>query len=298
VDGVKPAAIFVLRASAKVEAGQPISVEIVRQTHDGRAHDFELKFDPGTLINGAPEKAVRIGDGSEGWKADIATVVNPPGDGPQTLHIYLMPGESGPQIGVPRTVDVVVTRPATFSVRAPDTAVPRGDPVAFTIGRSGGSGQARVTYTVTQGTNLLSKGELVFEENAGPQNVRFTDYDRCAEPLTFELLGAKGQTKATAAFSDECPPPPPPPWVEILKQWWPVALLLPIGWLFWRGTRRVMRRLFPPKIVKGFTFALRRSSFPGGEPRLRLPQIEKRVGVTIGNADCPNPLPLRETIDE
>jgi hypothetical protein len=200
VDGVKPAAIFVLRASAKVEAGQPISVEIVRQTHDGRAHDFELKFDPGTLINGAPEKAVRIGDGSEGWKADIATVVNPPGDGPQTLHIYLMPGESGPQIGVPRTVDVVVTRPATFSVRAPDTAVPRGDPVAFTIGRSGGSGQARVTYTVTQGTNLLSKGELVFEENAGPQNVRFTDYDRCAEPLTFELLGAKGQTKATAAF--------------------------------------------------------------------------------------------------
>jgi hypothetical protein len=81
--------------------------------------------------------------------------------------------------------------------------------------------------------------------------------------------------------------------VEILKQWWPVALLLPIGWLFWRGIRRVIRRLFPPKIVKRFTFAFGRSSFPGGEPRLRLPQIEKSVGVTIGNADCPNPLPLR-----
>jgi len=306
-----PTAIFVLRATKRVEAGQAITVEIVRQTRDGKTHDFRLKFEPENLVTNAPTEAV-IEEASENWKADVATVDSPQAEGAQTLHIYLLPGLTNTQIGDPRTVDVVITRPPTFAVRGPAGTVERGAPVEFAIVRSGGSGQQRVNYNVTQGDHLVSTGELIFDEGGPPLGVGFTNYIECGEPVSFQLLGVKGETKATAAFPLELPdwcktyPPPPPPWEDIVRKYWPFALPVPVGWLVWRVFRRRRKLngtpepqpLPPGGFGSRFTITAGRHAFPNGEPRLLLPDIDKRFKVVIGESDFPRPLPIREKVDD
>ncbi|MFL6767241.1 MAG: hypothetical protein ACJ8FC_05505 [Sphingomicrobium sp.] len=300
-----------MRATERVEAGQPITVEIVRQSRDGESHDFRLKFEPDNLVANAPTEAV-IEEASESWKAEVATVDNSGAEGPQTLHIYLMPGKTNTIIGDPRTVDVIITRPASFAVRGPAGTVERGAPVEFAIVRTGGSGQQRVSYNVTQGDHLVSTGELIFDEAGPPLGVGFSNYDACGEPLSLQLLGVKGETKATAAFPLELPdrcisyPPPRPPWEEIARKYWPFALPIPVGWLVWRAFRRRPKPngtpnpqpLPPGGFGSRFTITAGRHAFPSGEPRLRLPDIDKRFKVVIGESDFPRPLPIREKVDD
>lgn len=307
-----PPAIFVLRATERVEAGQAITVEILRQTRDGKTHDFRLRFEPDNLVVSPPAGAV-IEEASENWKADVATVDSWQGDGPQTLHIYLMPGESNTQIGFPRTVDVTIVRSATFAVRGPAGPVERGAPVEFAIVRTGGSGQQRVEYNVIQGDRLVSTGQLVFDEGGPPLGVGFTNYDECGEPVSFQLLGVTGETKATAAFPLELPencktyPVSPPTWEEIVREYWPWALPLPVGWLVWRIFRRrpkpnglgdELQPLPPGGLGSHFAITAGQHDFPRGEPRVRLPAIEMRFRVVTGDSDYPRPLPIRETVDD
>lgn len=319
-----PRARFGLYAPNEVHAGERITIEIKRMSNDGRAHDFQLVIKPAEMLREPPEQPIRfvIDDANPGWTREFATVDAPPGELPQRLIFYLSPGESRSVIN-PRAVSVSIIpkaptepttntgpvvngvsdggpnsepTPLTFAVRAPDGAISRGDPVAFAVTRIGGSGQQRVNFNLTQGDRLLTTGQLVFNEGGAPQSPTFTGYNKCGDPLTLQLLGAEGDTRATAAFSSEMPGdcPRPPTWEEIFKKWWPVALLLPLGWL----AVRTLRWIFRPRIRKGFGVRLGESSFPGGEPLLRLPQVERSVGVAMGQSNCPNPLPLRETIDE
>jgi len=295
-----PRARFGLYAPSEVRAGERFTIEIKRLSNDGRAHDLQLIIKPADMLRDPPEQPIRvvIDDASPGWTREFETVEDQPGELPRRLVFYLIPGESRPVID-PRVVSVSIipkAAPLTFAVRAPDGAVARGDPVPFAVTRMGGSGQQRVNFNLTQGDRLLTTGQLVFNERGSPQSPAFTGYDKCGDPLTFQLLGVEGDIRATAAFSSEMPRecPRPPTWEEIFKKWWPVALLLPVGWL----AVRTLRWIFRPRIRKGFGVRLGESSFPGGEPLLRLPQVEKSVGVTMGQSSCPNPLPLRETIDE
>ena len=296
----------------EVQAGNPITLEIVRQGSDGKPYDFQLAFDPKGLVQNAPT-AVSASDPNGGWKGEIATVENPPGTGPYALRILLLPGSSQPQIGVPRMVQVSVIRSPTFAVRAPDGAVQRGDPVTFTITRDGGTGEQRVAYNITQGNRLVETDYVAFDAGNSPRTVNLTTYEKCGEPPRFDLLGVKGETTATVAFPSELPPEcitdgrtPPPTWVDVIENWWPVALIFPLGWL----ARRIFRRPKPnngnrrdrpqplPDLHSEFSIKAGHSSFPQGEPRLRLPEFEKSIGLIMGDSDWPRPLPLRETSDD
>jgi hypothetical protein len=169
-----------------------------------------------------------------------------------------------------------------------------------------------VNYNITQGDHLVSTGELTFDEGGPPLGVGSTNYIECGEPVSFQLLGVKGETKATAAFPLELPdrcishPPPTRTWVDIVREYWPLALPLPIGWIVWRvfrpqpkpnGTREP-QPLPPGGFGSRFTITAGRHAFPSGEPRLRLPDIEKRFKVVIGESDFPRPLPIREKVDD
>jgi hypothetical protein len=310
---VMPTAVFSLQTTTKeVEAGNPIAVTITRQESDGQPHDFQWSFDPPDLVENPPK--VSIDDSVKNWSGKLDTRVNQPGEGSHMLHVSLVSvGETA--VVDPATIDVIFVPAPTFTVRPPDGAVRRGEPVVFTIARNGGSGQKRVTYDVLQGDSTLQGTELVFEAGGPAQNISVSNYDPCGEPLNLQLVGVKGQTKATAAFArdlpDGCSPTPrPPPWEEIARAWWPwwpVALgciFAVLSWMAFRprkvpnGTNGHDQPRPPADLHSRFTVRMGASDFPKGEPQLRLPDIEKRFSVGLGEADWPTPMPLRETIDD
>jgi hypothetical protein len=89
--------------------------------------------------------------------------------------------------------------------------------------------------------------------------------------------------------------------------WWAIALIGLFAGLSWKAFRPRPpsndvndddRRWTPGDIHSDFSIEPGESGFPHGESRLRLPEVEKSVSLSSGKSHCPNPLPLRETIDE
>jgi hypothetical protein len=290
-------------------AGERIDVSIDRKASDGQRHTLSLKFDPPNLVTSTPSP-ILVDDAGGGWKGQVSTLESPAGSAAATLHISLQSDDRWQPTFDPPAADVSIRSPPSFTVRAPDSAIQRGDPVAFTVVRQGGLGALRVPFTVTQGDRVVARGDSVFEETGAQQSIGFTDYDRCGEPLTFELIGVNGQARATAAFSRDspasCATPPtprPPVWEKWARQWWPwwgIGLLAVFGWLASRAFRpppHIEKSLSPAELLTHFSVSFGETDYPAGEPRLRLPEIQRSFDLSMGDSTCPDPLPLRETAD-
>ncbi|HKX92810.1 MAG TPA: hypothetical protein VJM15_10355 [Sphingomicrobium sp.] len=265
---------FALQAPPKVEAGNSIRVEIKRVSRDGKPHNFRLDIEPAALIASRPGPMI-IEDSAEGWTGEVVIVEEPPTDVRRELSIVLVPLDGGEPS--PRQATVTIVDPASFTVRAPDGAVNRGDTVTFTISRQGGVGPRAVGYSVTQGATLVGEGERRFDEGGAPQTVDIAEYDTCdPEPLALTLTGVAGSdTDATAAFSGYSPPdcgtPPPPPW----PWWWALVPVPPAAGLTWWYFRRRRRRRWERK-----------------RERL-LPDLRAEYSCRFGDPHVSEPLPLR-----
>lgn len=334
IPGVAPAqdapsapatARFVLRAPTELVAGQPLRVEVVRQSRDGRPHDFRLAIEPEGLVPISPLTLI-IDDAEDSISTELETVADPPGSGPHTMRLLLYPGESKPEIGIPRSAAITVTEappatPSSYAVEAP-TAVERGQEVTFTVTRQVGVGDERVAYDIVQDGNVIAAGEVAFDAGNAPQTVDFSSYSECSGPLSIVLPDVAGQPGAEAQFTSPVPEycyaePPSDPW------WWPwilIGLIPGVGLVWWmvkhkRGptpppTSDTADRETdgdkkdgdetPPAVELGHKFEMKSgtSLFPGGEPRLRGPVIAIRFHMVGGEGSWPDPLPLRETSDD
>jgi hypothetical protein len=268
---------FALQAPPKVEAGNSIRVEIERVSRDGKPHNFRLDIEPAALIASRPGP-MTIEDSAEGWTGDVVIVERPPADVRRELSIVLVPLDGAEPS--PRQATVTIVDLASFTVRAPDSAVNRGDTVTFTISRQGGLGPHTVGYNVAQGNTRVTSGQRIFEEGGPPQTVEISQYELCAEPLSLSLTGVDGETNSTAAFSTYWPPEcdgqtPDNPW----PWWWPLVPVPPLVGLIWWYFRKRRRRRWER------------------ERERLLPDLRAEYSCNWGESRLPEPLPSRDERD-
>jgi predicted secreted protein len=257
-------ASFSLQAPSTVQAGEAIPITIVRDRNDGRAYDFRLRFEPADLI-ARPPGAITVPDGRNG-SVQVMTRADPPGDGRHPLRISLVAGDGGPRIGSPRAVDLAVNEPPPLPTDTPDDEV-----TPDATDTASGTPVDAVTETASVTPGDVATG-VSNDEDTGDNS-------------------AAGDNNSLLAIAIDHWP------------WAVLVLLLAAGGLLAPGLRKALRERRTREAIKQLDLSSRCEIDPGApspqevDPELRGPAFAVRFDIIPGEADCPDPLPVRETAD-
>lgn len=271
-------------------------VDIRRQSNDGKTNAFELTLEPAGLLKDAPSQPmiVEIDDATQQWSREFEKADDLPPTA-QKLTVLLAPYKSEPDIA-PRLAYVDVT------------------PKPASEGSAGSSGEAQ--------SNAASNEAAATDANSVEPDLNSAASSpdgTVANGASNALSNAVSNGVGGAAESNTATVVPKrkgngPEWGEIAKRWYPMALVVPLaGLLWWLASRGAARngsggdepvpepqdeRPGPagePSVQ--YCVRLGRGGFPGGEPRLDLPEIGRSFSLRMGEHRCPEPLPIVETAD-
>lgn len=319
----RPAARFHLQATREVEAGGRVAIAIVRESSDGRAHDFQLSFDPAGVVTGAVPRPVVAADQAR-WRTVVQTAAGTPGAAPRRLRILLAPGRSGASIGSPRFVDVTVRAPPVAATPTPSptptatrTPTPTPTPTPTATRTPTPTPTATATPTATPAPTATAAPVPTATETG-------TGADPPADSPTASAAAvdaAPGYTSTgtgTGAATEAGGDPGSGRDSRLWLRWWPWWALVPLAllaWLAWQAWRRKPVEIeddgadgdagagepsgsaASADLGHRFRMAEGDSAFPDGEPPLRGPAIGLRFHTVAGASRCPGPLPLKEKAD-